>query len=116
MHQTQTVRSKLANILIPFLLVGVIASPSIGQWIHIVDAHHTEVSCSGGEVHFHATEVDCELTATFTSPFTYKSLKAVKFNEVENDLLQPLLPIQAYAFQQIQFFHLRGPPQLLTFV
>lgn len=115
MGQTQVVQSKLANILIPFLLVGVIVSPSIGQWAHIINTHHTEVSCSGGEVHFHATEVGCELTATFTTPFTFKSLKAIKFNEVKSILLQPLTPTQAYAFQQIQFFHLRGPPQLLTF-
>ena len=108
-------RSKLANILISFLLVGVIASPSIRQWVHITNAHHTEASCSGGEVHFHATEVDCELTATFTTPFTFKGFKAVKFNEVNIILLQPLTPTQVYAFQQIQFFHLRGPPQLLTF-
>lgn len=107
-------RSKLANILIPFLLLGVIASPSIGQWLHLADAHHKEVSCKGGEVHFHAAEVSCELTATFTTPFTFKSLKALKLNEVSLLLLQPLAPTQDYAFQKIQFFHLRGPPLLLT--
>lgn len=107
-------RSKLANILIPFLLLGVIASPSIGQWLHLADAHHTEVSCTGGEVHFHAAEVRCELTATFTTPFTLKSVKAIKFNEVNILLLQPLAPTKTYVFQKIHFFHLRGPPQLLT--
>lgn len=107
-------RSKLANILIPFLLLGVIASPSIGQWLHLADAHHTEVSCTGGEVHFHAAEVSCELTATFTTPFTLKSIKVIKFNEVSPLLLQPLAPTQIYASQKIRFFHLRGPPRLLT--
>ena len=108
-------RSKLANILIPFLLVGVILSPSISQWVHLADGHHTEASCTGGEVHFHTAEVNCELTATFTTPFTVNRFKAPKFNEVETILLQPLAPTQTYAFQKIQFFYLRGPPQLLTF-
>ena len=115
MGQTQVVRSKLANILIPFLLLGIIVSPSIGQWVHITNAHHTEAWCLGGEVHFHATEADCELTATFTTPFTFKNLKAIKFNEVNSILLQPFTLTQVYASQQIQFFHLRGPPLLLTF-
>ena len=108
-------QSKLGNILIPFLLLGVLFSPSVGQWVHIADAHHAEVECTEGKVHLHTTEVHCELTATFTTPYAFQSLKAPKFIEVNTILLQPLVPTQAYAFQQIQFFHLRGPPQLLTF-
>ena len=108
-------RSKLANILIPFLLLGVLFSPSIGQWVHLAEAHHTEVSCTGGEVHLHTAEASCELTATFTTPFAFKRFKAPKLIEANTILLQPLAPTQAYAFQQIQFYHLRGPPQLLTF-
>lgn len=83
--------------------------------MHLAEAHHTEASCSGGEVHLHTAEASCELTATFTTPFAFQSVKAPKFIEVNTILLQPLAPSQAYVFQQIQFFHLRGPPQLLTF-
>lgn len=108
-------RSKLANILIPFLLLGVLFSPNIGQWVHLAEAHHTEASCSGREVHLHTAEASCELTATFTTPFAFQTVKAPKFIEVNTILLQPLAPSQAYAFQQIQFYHLRGPPRLLTF-
>ena len=109
-------RSKLGNILIPFLLLGVLFSPSIGQWVHLADAHHAEVECTEGKVHLHTTEVRCELTATFTTPYAFQSLKTPKFSEVNTILLQPIGPIQTYTFQQIQFFRLRGPPQLLTLV
>ncbi len=109
-------RSKLGNLLIPFLLLGVLLSPSIRQWVHLAEAHHDEVQCTEEKVHFHTEEISCELNATFTTPFAFQGVKAMQLIEVKNQLLQPLRPTQAYAFQQIQFFHLRGPPQLLTLV
>ena len=108
-------RNNLSKIILSFFLLGVFFSPNVGQWVHLAEAHHAEATCSEGKVHLHAEEAHCELTATFTTPFTLKSVKALTFIEVNHLLLQPLAPKQAYAFQQIQLFYLRGPPQLLTF-
>lgn len=109
-------RSKLANVLIPFFLLGVLLSPSIGQWVHLAEAHHQEGHCTEEKVHFHAKEVNCELTATFTNPYTLLVTKAtafVKSNKISHEVFTAP---QAYFFQQINFFHLRGPPQLLNLI
>ncbi len=108
-------QSKLAHVLIPFFLLGVLLSPSIGQWVHLADAHHEESMCTEVKVHFHAKELNCELTATFTNPYTPSKIKPFSFVKPNKISEVVFTAPQDYFFQQINFFHLRGPPRLLTF-
>lgn len=101
---------KLGKVLIPFLLLGVLISPSIGQWMHLIEAHHHERQCTQEKVHFHAKEIACELTATFTTPHTLIATKAPCLLN-ENPIAQKTAGIvPVYFFQKIYLFHLRGPP------
>lgn len=108
-------RSKFGSILIPFLLLGVLLSPSIGQWVHLAEAHHDERQCTEEKVHFHAEEAFCELNATFTNPHTLAGIKTIVFDEQVEISQDVFTASPNYFFQQINFFHLRGPPQLLNF-
>lgn len=107
------VRSKIASISTAFFLLGILALPNISQWIHLIEEHHTEQHCIENKVHLHATELPCELNATFVSPYTPADVLKPKFHKEFTYKPKRFKLFPGYNFNQVYSFHLRGPPQLL---
>ena len=106
-------RTRVGNILVVFLLLGVLVTPNINQLFHLVNDHHKETKCQEYTLHLHQEESGCDLNATFVTPYTYIDL--IYFTPYQAGEL-PLLPQEnSPIFQLIgeTSFHLRGPPFLL---
>lgn len=107
--------TKKSSVLCAFLLLAVLALPSISQWNHLAADHHQEVECSENSLHFHTEEINCALTATFTPPYTPNNLLVFTLLEVQEEPFhitkkEPLLTVNAK-----EYFQLRAPPFLLYF-
>lgn len=107
------VKSRIGTVLIAFFLVTVLALPNLNQWAHLANDHHYEEQCFESKTHFHAEELNCALTATFTTPYTF--FKGVHYVLLDNSLIsQPSVERPQYLqLKSIQEFYLRGPPFLL---
>lgn len=106
-------RYNLGSILTSIFLLGVLLTPSVNQWTHLAEEHHLEKHCTENNLHFHTTELDCDLKATFTTPYTQTVLFFSIEKEEEGLKLEPIKPLLGYCLNQINPYHLRGPPQLL---
>ena len=111
--ESNAVKTRIGNILIAFLLLGVLVTPNINQWLHLAKNHHKEVKCQGNTLHFHQEESCCDLNANFVTPYTYVAL--MDFSPYQAGELPHLLQDISPIFQLIRetSFRLRGPPSLL---
>lgn len=106
-------KTRSGNILIAFLLLGVLITPNINQFFHLANDHHKETKCQEDTLHFHQEESGCDLNATFVTPYTYIDL--IDFSPYQVEKLPQLPQESSPIFQLIgeTSFHLRGPPFLL---
>lgn len=113
MSLKNNVKTRIGTILTAYLLLTVLVLPNLNQWAHLANGHHNEERCVESKSHFHAEELSCALTATFTTPFTF--FKGVHYVLLDNSLIsQPAVERpQHLQLKSIQEFYLRGPPFLL---
>ena len=106
-------RTRVGNILIAFLLLGVLVTPNLNQLFHLVNDHHKETKCQEYTLHFHQEESGCDLNATFVTPYTH--IDFIDFSPYQAGELPQLPQENSSIFQLIgeTSFHLRGPPFLL---
>ena len=108
------VETRRGSILGVLLLLGILASPVVNQWLHLVEDHHAETFCLADSFQFHPEEKECALTATFVSPYTH--IEFSPFCAFEARELQQLPQVKEPSFQLKEeiSFPLRGPPFLST--
>ena len=113
MLRKNKVTARVNSILIAFLLLAILVLPNINQWIHLAEDHHKEVLCVENNLHFHADELGCVLTATFTPP--YFSIDQEPFSplELQKTLLLPIEKTLSLKLSSTTIFRLRGPPIFL---
>ena len=108
------VENRRGSILGVLMLLGILASPVVNQWLHIIEDHHAETFCLADSFQFHLEEKECALTATFVSPYTH--IEFSSFCAFEARELQQLPQVKEPSFQLKEeiSFPLRGPPFLST--
>lgn len=108
-------KTKLRSVLIAFFLLGVLLLPTANQWVHLLEEHHQETQCTENSTHFHKKELACELTATFTSPYSPSFIKAPELFIADETHPLPQASFENVIYGHHITLHLRGPPHLLFF-